>query len=430
MLVKAPPRQLDHPLNITAQMTYKNPLRGKFPIGPHVARALIISGTLLSTALLSAETKPTENDKNHHLFVGPDLSVLHDSNYVAIRKLSHREALTDTPDRIRVTLGDPPQFRLKMAPKVSSNSAVIAGLNTEATYSAGTDPDIAASMNKLDLARSQNVIADQIHNAEQNLSTDGVRADFAGNLAGGGPTQNSGADAEDSLEENDAVASITLEDSISRQERLTEVFDFGNRSGEAPAYDALRVNFEISAETPMADAYAVLLVQLEVDGETNGFSAYKRIGEINENAERVKFFHEGLPAGFKIKEVQVFIYNHGEEIATNQSEKRYDITYSQAQEFVKLNHRAMHQRETVPAKPAWSLAPAELQATRTADDYDHRVTAEIDAEGNALSFTSISAPIPSHVRAILEKTTFVPALENGTPIASNLVVNVADFFKE
>ena len=394
--------------------------------------------TALAVAALNAAS-PTKgdasskNDKTHHLFVGPDVSISHESEVVAIRKLSKRDALIDTPSRDRVALGDAPRFSLKMAPKVSSNSASITELVAEETYSSGTDPERIAMMDALDQSRTQDILADQIHSAEQAMSAGGgfSLSTGVGDLAGnsGAPDEETATELSESGDADD-TAGIFLEDMVARQESVVDARDFGGLEGERPNYDSLRVSFYVSSEKPMADAYAVLLVSMKIDNETSGFTTYKRIGEVDQTPRRVRVFHEGLPPGYKITKTQIFIYNHGEEIATNLSEKHYDITSSQARDFVKMNHRGMHLRDTVPAKPAWSLAPFVLQATEKPEDYDYPVTVELDAAGDLVSIGTGGGKIPDHVRAVLQETTFVPALEKGKPIATTLVVNAADFFKE
>lgn len=389
----------------------------------------------LTTAALAAASptevkSPSTTDKNHHLFVGPDLFITHESESVAIRKISNKEALIDTPSHHRVALGKAPHFRLKMAPKVSSNSASITKLETEETYSAGTDPAMIAMMDQLDQARTQGIIANQVHNAEQALSTGGIRVDFAGTATSFSSTGNQTDGGEDTPDETSDIASGLLDDALARQEIVTNALDFGGSEDEIPDYNAIRISFEVSSEKPMADAYAVILVNIEIDGEVSRFTTYKRIGEMDQKPRRVKIYHEGFPPGYTIKDTQIFVFNHGEEVATNFSDKHYDITTSQAREFVKLNHRGLHRRDTVPAEPAWSLAPPVLQATQTSEDYDYSVTVELDSAGDLVSIDTAGQTIPEHVQAVLRETTFVPALEKGKPIATTLVVNPADFFKE
>lgn len=408
-------------------MTQKNQLLrlARFTSPVAIVFALIVS--TLSAANPREVSSQSAPDRDHHLFVGLDLFVPHESEFVAIRKISDKDALIDTPARDRVKLGNSPRFRIKMATKVSANSASIAKLKAEATYSAGNDPALIAMM---DQARIQNAMADQVDAAEQRLSTADVRASAAEDIIAGDPDGGRGVAYEDTPEGIMEIASSDFEDALSIQETMTDTLDFGSNGDEEPSYDAIRVSFDVSSEYPMADAYAVILIRVEHEHELSDFTTYKRIGAVDQKPRRVKIYHEGFRPGYKIKDTRVFVYNHGEEIVTNLSDKHYKLTSAEAREFVKLDHQGRNRRDTVPAEPSWELAPPILQATETSQDYDYPVTVELDAAGNLVSIVTAGQIIPEHVQAVLRETTFVPALEKGEPIATTLVVNPADFFKE
>jgi len=399
-----------------------------------VARLISLSAigfTLVISALTAAAPREVSSksapDRDHHLFVGLDLFVNHESEFVAVRKISDKDALIDTPAHDRVRLGKSPRFRIKMATKVSANSASIAKLKAVATYSAGNDPAMIAM---LDQARIQNAMADQVDAAEQRLSTADVRASAVEDAIGDNPEGSRGVAYEDTPEGIMEIASSDFEDALSIQESMNDALDFGSDEDEDQNYDAIRVSFEVSSEFPMADAYAVILIRVEHNHELSDFTTYERIGKVDQKPRRVKIYHEGFRPGYKIKETRVFVYNYGEEIVTNLSDKHYKLTSSEAREFVKLDHQGRNRRDTVPAEPSWELAPPILQATETSQDYDYPVTVELDAAGNLVSIITTGQIIPEHVQAVLRETTFVPALEKGDPVASTLVVNPADFFKD
>lgn len=58
------------------------------------------------------------------------------------------------------------------------------------------------------------------------------------------------------------------------------------------------------------------------------------------------------------------------------------------------------------------------------------MTVEIDAGGKLVAIKQSDRTLPAHVRATVEEITFLPALENGDPIASTLTLNPSQFFKE
>lgn len=389
--------------------------------------ALISLSSSLTAATPRAIASKPAPDRDHHLFVGLDLLVPLGTDYVPVRKIVGKEALVDSQTGDRIHLGDTPRFRLKMATKVSGNSASISKLKHEETYSAGNDPQMNAMM---DQARVQMVMADQVDEAEQKLSSADLRAANAENAMAADPEGGRGFAYEDTPEGIIEMANTGFEDALAIQDNMMDVLTFGINDDEDTNYDALRVSFEVSSTYPMADAIAVLLVRVEHEHELSDFTVYQQVGLVNQKPRRVRFYHEGFPPGFKVKETRVFLYNHGEEVATNHSEKHYRLTSSEAREFVQLDHQGRHRRDTVPAEPAWSLAPPVLQATETPQDYNYDVTVELDATGNLIAIQTADQIIPEKVQAAIRQTTFVPALEKGKPVPSTLVVNPSTFFKE
>ena len=399
-----------------------------------IIRSLGATGFLASlSAIVVTAATPREiesqaaPDRDHHLFVGIDLFVPHELDYVEIRKFDGDDALLDNTTRDRVPMGNNPRFKVKMATKVSANSASITNLKTEETYSPGSDPNMLAMLNQ---ARLQNVMADQVDAAEQRLSTADSRAASVQNSIDADPDAARGLSYEDTPEGIIETANMNFEQALIDQDNIMDAVLFGDSEDEEQNYDSLRLEFEVSSEKPLADAYAVFLIRLEHEYELSDFTMYKKIGPVGKKPRRVKFYQSGFRPGFKTKEVRVYLYNHGEEIATNLSDKHYQLTSAEAREFVQLDHQGSHRRDTVPGQPVWALAPPVLQASQTAQDFNYTVSVELDATGNLIAIQTAGQIVPDHVREVVQQTTFVPALEKGKPVASTLVVNPADFFKE
>ncbi|MDB4384795.1 hypothetical protein N9Z12_01965 [Opitutaceae bacterium] len=185
----------------------------------------------------------------------------------------------------------------------------------------------------------------------------------------------------------------------------------------------------IRLPTPIANAYVFISIRVEREGKISDTSFYRHLSNIGPKPRKVRFNRDGFPPGFEIKGTKVYLFSYGEEIATNLSEKRYQLTYEEAREFLHLSHMGENRRETVPAKPAWSLAPKPLLASKDHQAFDFPLTINLDAEGKVLAFSEDGSIVPEHVRQLIEELTFIPALENGTPVASSLVINPADFYK-
>ena len=123
------------------------------------------------------------------------------------------------------------------------------------------------------------------------------------------------------------------------------------------------------------------------------------------------------------------LFSHGEEIASNLSEKRYALTADQAREYLSIDHIGSNPIKNLPARPAWAIAPNDLFATNDVAGYDLPVTVEVGADGRAASWSSNGRPVPAKIQTVIKQLTFLPALERGKPVASTANVNLAEFFK-
>jgi hypothetical protein len=222
-----------------------------------------------------------------------------------------------------------------------------------------------------------------------------------------------------------------LSDSMAAIDSMMESTQLGDFGGGALGYppDALEVSFRISSPTPIADAYVFISIRVEREGKISDTSFYRHLSNIGPKPRKVRFSREGFPTGFEIKGTKVYLFSYGEEIATNLSEKHYQLTYDEAREFLHLSHLGENRRETVPAKPAWSLAPKPLLATKDHQSFDFPLQIDLDAAGKVVAISDNGSIVPEHVRSLINELTFFPALENGTPVASSIVINPADFYK-
>ena len=139
---------------------------------------------------------------------------------------------------------------------------------------------------------------------------------------------------------------------------------------------------------------------------------------------------QDLPAGVEIKETEIYLFSRGEEIPTNLSPRHMRITRAEAQEFVKLSHLGDHAKGTVPARAVWALTPKTLLAAKDPVRFQHPVEVALDDEGAVLAIRDEGALVPDVVKDVINEMTFAPAIEKGSPVASTIMVNLADFFAD
>ena len=343
----------------------------------------------LSDASAQQEQAIPTGPRDHHLFVGANLFLPHEDDFAAVRKLSKSDALLDTPAQDRISIDKTPGFSVRRATKISSVQVLIENLNAKKEYTVGNDPEFAAMS---DQAQIENAIAQGVDSAQYGYSISEGASLGATNTRTGIP-DDSISSTSDGL-----FVDVTgpLDAARSIQEAISETTANTIPSQESTSHDMLAVSFEISSKTPIADAYVVVLCGIQIGTDKHNLTFYKRVGEVGQKARNVRIIDDGFPPGFNVTSTQVYIYNHGEEIATNLSEKHYPLTADQARQFIQIDHQSSHREDTLPAQPSWALAPALLLACDTPNEFDYPVTVELDATGQLVSIKPSDRVLPDH----------------------------------
>ncbi len=392
------------------------------------------SGIVAAWALpLTAQTKPRVISsqpapaRTHQLFVGVDLYVAADSQMMQVHNIIDGNILAVSDQGIPTRLDRTGGFRWKLVPKVSNEDATITQLEFESAYSPGRDPQLAWMGRQLSLMsyqQDQLAQADRLRSVPPATSTPATLPN--GQTVAVGPNP---AEVQSSLDQQ-------LRGLATEADQLRHMTDpsFGAqeiRHREDTAQpDAVRLEFRASAPTRLANAYCVALVRLRLpDGRIEDANFYQAIGELGPKPRKISLLQTGLPLGAEVLDVKLHLFNNGKELATNLSPKRFDLTAAEARQYLLLDHTANHRGQTLPAQAVWELAPAALKAADRPGPYDQPVQVNIDADGQLTGFAVDSQIITPEQREIIAQLVFLPALDNGQPIASTLTLNLADYFR-
>ncbi|MCF3649411.1 hypothetical protein [Synoicihabitans lomoniglobus] len=275
------------------------------------------------------------------------------------------------------------------------------------------------------------------------------------------------------------VATDDMSDQFFETDSITSDQTFLDRAQSAASeggHDALDLEFKISSPVPIANAYAVIMGAVTQDEEKGVITFYHPIGAVGPQPRKIKIRKTGFKPGFTIEDVQLHLYVHGKELATNLSERAIDMTREQAREFLLLSHLADHTLDTVDPEAVWTLVPATLLAAKDGASFNYPVIVNVDSDGSVISIhdsetdaraylaeihnasdlrskatpgktagslseavrtASRDVPVtidqtgrlPDNVVAAMREMIFLPALELGVPLPGTTRVNLADFFR-
>lgn len=363
--------------------------------------------------------------RDHHLFVGIDLYYPHGPDLCPVQKFDGDDSVLRLESGEHVVARQANGFQWKMQPKVSPLAIQIERLKPERTYSGSNDPIMKRMVQQMALSSYHDDQATRADRALARAYDAAAAADRQAATSGAPPLGQSA----DSMRQQATNAHIQAHAAISALsdpslQALPELDD-------ASRYDAIRLRFIASSPVAIAEANALAMVRIRT--ETEGYrdlSFQRPIGSLGPRPRLIEIDQAGFPQGYELVTAQLHIFNQTEEIATNLSERHMPLTAAEAREYLLLDYHAQHSGSTVPARPAWSLAPAALRAIADPALVDFTVEAAVDAEGRLTALRPGEGQIlPDHIRELLEQLTYLPALDEGVPVAATTTVNLADYFR-
>lgn len=189
-------------------------------------------------------------------------------------------------------------------------------------------------------------------------------------------------------------------------------------------HDAMEVSFKISSPVVLDDPHMVVLFKFQdpmaKPGEEGLLIHAESLEPIGPKPKYIRIRQGGLPQGFKYLDSEVHIFNRGEEVATNASSKRVELTREEAQQYLVIEHLTANKGATVPAAAVpGTLSPDRLKAL-SLDQMNRTYYAKVGPDGTVLG---LYADESCHL-LIDDATTFAavnaaffkPALVKGRPV--------------
>lgn len=189
-------------------------------------------------------------------------------------------------------------------------------------------------------------------------------------------------------------------------------------------YDAMEVSFKISSPVELDDPHMVILFKFQErdakPGEEGLLIHAKALDAIGPKPQYIRVREAGLPRGFKYLDCEVHIYNRGEEVATNASSKRVELTREEAQQYLVIEHIGANKDATVPAVAVPGTMPPARLKELTLDQLNRTYYAKVAPDGSLLGLyadESCNLQLSDAVTlAAVGEAFFKPALVKGKPV--------------
>ncbi len=370
--------------------------------------------------------------RDHHLFVGVEAYLTHDREMLEVRRFEGQQTVLQNDAGEQFVTSRDNGYQFKMHPKVSPIVIEIDDLKGQEAFSPWTDP--TGQWMSRQVAFSGH-FDDSMTNAARQLSAGMSEAHNMENAerGSGGPSPNTNYTSASVMSQ--AVGEFQrTQSALGSFNDTPEIVDRMNpveKELEGTSFDAINLTFRIAAPEPIANAHALARVRIRNKAEGyQDISFQRELGAIGRNPRSVMLTLDGLPKGFEYVEADIHIFNQGVELATTRSERHMPLTAGEAREYLLLDHLAQHRGESTAAQPVWSLAPGALRSADDGGAYNFTALVDIDERGIAQAVKPLDGQIlPESTRTLFREMTYLPALQDGEPIASTVQVNLADYFR-
>ncbi len=189
-------------------------------------------------------------------------------------------------------------------------------------------------------------------------------------------------------------------------------------------FDAIRAYIEIIPEKSLARPFFVLIAQFrEKDSKPNTAQKWvyaKSLDALEAGVRRkVHLLQGGFPPGFELENYSLHVYDEGQELATNVSRKRVELTTSEAYDYQVIQYVGANKGKTEPAA---------LIGTSVAGSFRARLRALVDSgvyvrvlkdgkvDGGFDDAAGRRPLADPEAQAALKTLRFMPALQEGRPV--------------
>ena len=372
--------------------------------------------------LALAATLRADEARTHVLHLGADFSIAWRGEARPVVAVRGEEFVIEVDGR-EVALpreGGPAQIRMDAALKLTDRSANLTGLKGEPAFTAANNPYRSSEM-AVALAQGAEAVSDQ---AVAQLRAAEVNATYG----------RADGTVDPYYKEQLAAAQQQYQDSLHAQNTVRDSVDLPGHREVGAAYDAFLLSFTVSAPNPLGRPYAVVVVHhLAQPGNPKTARVLvfgQALARVDATPRQVHVLRGGLPPGYQLERFAVHLYDRGQEIATNVSSRRVELTTDEAFQYALVEHLANPRTETQPPMPARDFWPADLVTRLVPDNRNRLVYVQVNPEGRITGvFHDPDGRLPikdADIAAVLPELRFLPALDRGKPVPGVCRVSLGD----
>lgn len=393
---------------------------------------LAVVAALAFPAILPAENAPTAENKPYSVFVGTDLAV-HDTlgRNPVIGAEKHTLIVRQKGTAKKVPIDGIKGLQFERGIKLSTLSAEVSNLKVSFSSQAAARAWFEAT----------NVqIALQTRAVE---SRDHAMGEFARAANVGIPVGNDTFGMKQAARDHIASATAHAEtemlagmnDATTRDAIASMHGEHYRENSPQAGADTVSISFQLSSPQPLGPGYVAVITEYRMGGKDGAIEhgiSVDRFDGLDAEPQRFRMRQNAFPEQWELRNHRIAVFAEGQEIATNLSERRINVTKDEAHQFFVLQYVRVSQGQTRGPAPIAMVPRPQLKAAARQTDLPEAVFVKVDKDGGVLSLSTDRfgiAKIPPACEVFLENIRFLPALDQGTPIEGTAKLVMADFLR-
>lgn len=396
---------------------------------PQPALSILRPGRLIAAWLLAALVAPSSPAsesaaKDYSIFVGQDVSIVRKGKQLPVTGARKKalEVMLDGKLTI-IPLSEARDLRIDRGVKLSPLSATLTNVRGVAGTSRlqGT-AEMEAISHSLGMQEMTEDLRDKAMGDARTLAI---------------MSQSSDGSASNSEAANNAYSGFidqlpSFQKSVDTSAQIGS--DLAARHAGAGGLDdtGYIVSFEAATPVALERCHVAVISEYTLPGNTGlvlSTASLEPIGELGPVPRRISCEVRGFPAGAELKGYRVALYSEGQEIATNLSSRRTEVTRDEAVMFLVVDYIAKHPNETRPPAPILMVPRSAFVAQVGSAPLDQVIYARVGKDGRIIRLSTDAAGVsmlPSTLSPAIDKIAFVPALEKGKPVEGVAKLKLAD----
>jgi hypothetical protein len=377
----------------------------------------------LASKPMSAAEAGDAGRKDYILFLGANLEIKQGDTYYRMTNFQGEDAIIQVGDQLQpVTFRKISAYRIRRVPVVGAAiPAVITHLTAERAYTPQSDPRRVWAQRESNMMDARDDQVDMAAGAMANASSltpslpVGVTKSY---------NPSASEQAGNNLEEVSSQPQGGFDDHGTYMDKMQDELD-------KKLFDAIDVNFEVSSDRTIAHPYALLVADFkEKDSSDTQYTwiYIKALDPIDREPQKVRMFQGGLPPGFLLQKYSLHLYDGGQEVGTNLSENRMDLTRGEMFEYLDLQYMVDHTGQTLAPAVIRNSSRVDLREAADASQLGRAFDVSVDKDGKVTGVSAADgSAISPDIMSLWQDVRFYPALDKGNPVAATLRASLADF---